>query len=181
MPNELNLQFPDETQVVVTLNQGVATKSLPFSTPLTEKDHADIRWYLETYGAHSLGDPDDSEARRIARQLPVWGRALFNAVFSDPAAFKRFVNFQQMEKDVRLLTISAEDPSILALPWELLHDPSESGGFLFLENPRISIRRRVQGSDDGRQPFDVITKDRVHLLFIVSRPEDAGFLDPRAD
>lgn len=181
MPNELNLQFPDRTRVIVTLNRGVAGRTSPFASPLTEKDHADIRWYLETYGAHSLGDPDDGEARRIAKQLPVWGRALFNAVFTDPAAFKRFVAFQQMEKEARLLTISAEDPSILLLPWELLHDPSESGGFLFLENPRISIRRRVQGADDGRQPFDVVPKDRVHLLFVVSRPEDAGFLDPRAD
>lgn len=143
MPNELNLHFPGKNQVIVALNRGVSTRALPFSSPLTEKDHGDIRWYLETYGAHSLGDPDDSEAHRIASQLPVWGCALFNAVFTDPAAFKHFVGFQQMEKEARLLTISAEDSSILALPWELIHDPSPGGGFFFLENPRISIRRRV--------------------------------------
>ena len=31
------------------------------------------------------------------------------------------------------------------------------------------------------RPFAVESKDRLHLLFIVSRPEGAGFLDPRAD
>jgi hypothetical protein len=52
---------------------------------------------------------------------------------------------------------------------------------LFLDEPRISVRRQLAGAGGGRAPFDVAPKDRVHLLFVVSRPKDAGFIDPRAD
>jgi hypothetical protein len=94
MATELNLTFPDDKHVVVTLNRGAASSALPFANPFTAKCHADIRWYVETYGAHSLGDPDDKEARRIEVQLPVWGRALFKAVFADDAARERFSTFR---------------------------------------------------------------------------------------
>jgi len=85
------------------------------------------------------------------------------------------------EDETRLLTISAESPSILALPWELLHDSASGGGYLFRENPRISIRRRVAGATGGRGSFKAAARDSLHLLFVVSRPDDAGFLDPRVD
>lgn len=154
---------------------------LPFTNPIPSKDLDDLGWYIETYAAHSLGDPDDDEAKRIASQLPAWGKARFNAVFADRAAQRLFNAFQDTEGDSRLLTISAEHPGILALPWELLHDPASGGGFLFMETPRISIRRRVAGATGGRAPFKPAPKDSLHLLFVVSRPADTGFLDPRAD
>ena len=180
MSLELNLSFPDKEHVVVRFD-GEDSGSLPFTNPLTHKDRRDMQWYLEVYGAHSLGDPDDTEARRIAKQLPVWGKALFKAVFSNDGARRLFNRFQDSEDHTRLLTINAEHPAVLALPWELLHDPSNGGVFLFNETPRISIRRRVAGATGGRAPFKPKQKDRLHLLFVVSRPKGAGFLDPRAD
>ncbi len=180
MSIELNLRFPDKDHVIVRYD-GDELGRLAFKNPLKPKDREDIRWYLEVYGAHSLGDPDDKEAKRIAAQLPVWGKALFDSVFDERPAARLFNRFQDNEDDVRLLTVSAEHPAILALPWELLHDSSRGGVFLFNENPRISIRRRVPGIAGGRKPFKVEAKDRLHLLFVVSRPEDVSFLDPRAD
>jgi hypothetical protein len=62
---ELNLSFPDQDHVHITLeetNSGI----LPFVSPITREDRRDLRWYLEIYGAYSLGDPDDAEASRIA-------------------------------------------------------------------------------------------------------------------
>jgi tetratricopeptide (TPR) repeat protein len=181
MTVELNLRFPDSEHVIVRLGPDDDPGVSPFANPITDKDLRDLQWYVETYGAHSLGDPDDSEAARIAAQLPVWGGKLFGAVFREREAQRRFNSFQDAEDDSRLLTISGEHPEILALPWELLHDPASGGGFLFMENPRISIRRRVAGVTGGRLPFQTVAKDSLHLLFVVSRPEDVGFLDPRAD
>lgn len=182
MPTELNLRFADERHVIVRLGpDDDGSGKLSFTNPITDKDLRDLQWYVEVYGAHSLGDPDDSEAARIKAQLPAWGKALFNAVFSERDAQRRFNSFQDAEEDSRLLTISAEDPTILGLPWELLHDSAASGGFLFMETPRISIRRRVAGATGGRVPYRPAAKDTLRLLFVVSRPEDAGFLDPRAD
>jgi hypothetical protein len=155
--------------------------TLPFVNPITGKDLQDIKWYIETYSAHSLDDPDDREAQRIEMQLPVWGEILFNAAFARSEALQRFDLFKNIKDHTRLLTVSAEDPSILALPWELLRAPPAIGGFLFDEQPNISIRRRVAGMHHIREIYMPRPKDSLHLLFVISRPEDASFFDPRAD
>ena len=180
MSTELSLRFMKNNRVIVGFS-GEESGELPFKNPLTAKDRDELRWYLELYGAHSLGDPDDEEAKRIAARLPDWGKALFDAAFGDRAAQRLFNAFQDSDDEARLLTISVESPAILGLPWELLCDPGRGGAFLFNENPRISIRRGLAGVTGGRQPFKVKSKERLHLLFIVSRPEGSSFLDPRAD
>ncbi|MGH8567261.1 MAG: hypothetical protein ACREXU_04405 [Gammaproteobacteria bacterium] len=169
VPAELNLRFPDPEHVAVSCD-GEESGTLPFASPLTPKDRQDLRWYLEVYGAHSLGDPDDIDARRIAAQLAVWGKRLFEAVFGERAPERIFNRFQDIEDGTRLLTVSAEHPAILALPWELLHDPSTGGVFLFTERPRISIRRRVAGEVGGRKRFKVRSKDRLHQALRAARP-----------
>ncbi len=175
---ELALRFSSSTEVNVSFD-GTDSGKLDFANPVTEQDRLDIRWYVETYGAVSLAVPDDQEARRIRARLPEIGKALFHAVFDNRAAQRLFNRFQDADDRQRVLTINSQDASILALPWELLHDPS--GTFLFREKPHISVRRRISGATGGRQPFRVESKDRLHLLFVVSRPTDAGFIDPRAD
>ena len=175
---ELALHFSSNTEVNVSFD-GTDSGKLAFANPVTEQDRAEIRWYVETYGAVSLADPDDQEARRIKARLPEIGKALFKSVFDNRAAQRLFNRFQDADDRQRVLTINSQDASILALPWELLHDPS--GTFLFREKPHISVRRRISGATGGREPFRVDSKDRLHLLFVVSRPTDAGFIDPRAD
>jgi hypothetical protein len=74
MSSELNLRFPDAAHVEATYD-GEPSGMLPFASPLTDQDRRDLPWYLEIYGAHSLGDPDDAEAARIAARLPELGKA----------------------------------------------------------------------------------------------------------
>ncbi|HEX5717095.1 MAG TPA: hypothetical protein VF179_13105 [Thermoanaerobaculia bacterium] len=164
MSSELNLRFPDEGHVEVILD-GEESGLLSFGSPFTPADRRDLAWYLEIYGAHSLGDPDDRAAARIAARLPEIGEALFDAAFHGPA-LRLFQRFQDRQDGARLLTVSAEHPEILAIPWELLRDPSRGGVHLFQENPRISIRRRLAGATGGRPPFRVKPKERLHLLFV---------------
>ncbi|MBD2341162.1 CHAT domain-containing protein [Calothrix sp. FACHB-156] len=175
---ELNLRFPENNQVIVTFD-GQDTERLDFASPLSAADREEIRWYLETYAAHYTTDVDDQRAEGIAKKFRQWGEALFNAVFQHRAAQRLFNYFQDENQPGRLLTISASHPAILSLPWELLCDPQ--GTYLFHENPRISIRRRLAGAGGGRRPFKVQVKDRLRLLFVVSRPSDAGFIDPRGE
>ncbi|WP_089718555.1 CHAT domain-containing protein [Candidatus Entotheonella palauensis] len=175
---ELSLQFSSRTAVNVIFD-GVESGQLAFADPLTPEDRHGIRWYVETYGATSLADPDDREARRMEARLPEIGKALFQAVFTPPEAYQIFLAFRNAPAQPRVLTINAQDAAILALPWELLHDPT--GNFLFRERPHISVRRKISGASGGRTPFRVEPKDHLHLLFVVSRPKDAGFIDPRAD
>jgi tetratricopeptide (TPR) repeat protein len=174
---ELNLRFPDPSHLVVTLDRRSAGP-LDFAAHITAKDREEIRWYLETYAAHYTTDVDDAEARRIEGKLPEWGTSLFDASFHDRAAQRLFGKFQDTTDRGRLLTISAEYSAILSLPWELACDPQ--GNYLFNENPRISIRRRVTEAA-GRSAFDRQAKSRLRLLFVTSRPSDAGFMDSRAE
>ncbi len=175
---ELVLKFSGKAAVDVWFD-GTDSGRLEFVNPVTDKDRSDIRWYVETYGAMSLADPDDKEASRIKARLSAIGEALFKAVFKEREAARLFDRFQDADDRQRVLTIDSQDASILALPWELLRDPS--GTFLFREKPHISVRRRISGATGGRRPFRIDAKDRLHLLFVVSRPTDAGFIDPRAD
>ena len=177
MSLELNLRFPDPRHLFVTLDRQSAGP-LDFAARITAKDRREIRWYLETYAAHYTTDVDDAEARRIEAKLPEWGTALFDATFHDRAARHLFSLFQDTTDQDRLLTISTEHPAILSLSWELLRDPK--GAYLFNENPPISIRRRVAEAT-GRRAFDPKVKPRLRLLFVSSRPSDAGFIDPRSE
>lgn len=179
MSLELNLRFPNPGQVIVRLGDN-ETPTLTFTNPLSDAERDNLAWYVETYGAHSLGDPDDDEAKRIAARLPKLGKALFEAVFAARDAERLFNKFQDANGEQRLITVSADHPAILALPWELLHDPSEPDG-VHLFHETLSIRRRVAGASGARGAFEFRAKPHLHLLFVVSRPDDAGFLDPRSD
>ncbi|WP_392477392.1 tetratricopeptide repeat protein [Nostoc sp. C110] len=175
---ELNLRFPENNQVIVEFDKQ-DTDRLDFASPLNAVDTEEIRWYLEKYVTDYTTDVDDQRAERIAEKLQQWGKDLFNAVFQDRTAQRLFNDFQDQNQPGRLLTISASHPAILSLPWELLRDPQ--GTYLFLENPRISIRRRLAGVGGGRKRTEVTVKHRLRLLFVVSRPSDAGFIDPRGE
>lgn len=107
MSLELNLRFSGVDRVEVRID-GEESGSLPFSNPLTPKDRDGLRWYLETYGAYSLGDPDDEQAREMKNRLPLIGKALFDAVFSDRAAQRLFDRFQDANDKDRQLSIAGE-------------------------------------------------------------------------
>ncbi len=178
MTIELNLCFSDANHVIVKFDDD-KTDALDFASPINDEDRKDIRWYLEVYASSYTTDADDKRAGRIADCLPQWGSALFDAVFGNRFAQRLFDRFQDEDEPGRLLTVSASLPDILWLPWELLRD--SQGTYLVHDNPRISIRRKLAGTGGGRKLFKVKTKDRLHLLFVVSRPSDAGFIDPRSD
>ncbi|PZV27114.1 MAG: hypothetical protein DCF12_06205 [Snowella sp.] len=173
---ELTLNFTTADQVTVSFDDETSD-AIAFSSPLTEKNHKDLRWYMETYASGHMTEVDDRRAEQIAAQLKEWGKALFNQVFGARDAQRLFNAFQDSREVGRVVTLNAEQPKILALPWELLHDPQ--GNYLFNENPRISIRRKLKRG--GRKPFKVNPKHQLHLLFVISRPDDVGFLDPRTE
>ncbi|HUG71266.1 MAG TPA: CHAT domain-containing protein [Pirellulaceae bacterium] len=175
---ELVLNFPGPDKVNVSFD-GTDSGQLEFTNPITVKDRSDIRWYVETYGARSLADPDDKDARRIEERLPEIGKALFDSIFTSRPAQRVFNRFQDDDSANRVVTIHADDAAVLSLPWELLHDPE--GEFFIWEQPHVSVRRTIAGDTRGRTRFQVKPKDVIHVLFVVSRPEDAGFIDPRSD
>lgn len=173
--SELNIHFPISNQVIIEFD-GDRSELLSFKSPVLKKDLEDLRWYIEVYGAQYTGEPDDEEAKRIEAKLITLGEALFEAVFSTDSARDLFQKFQQQHTD-KLLTIHTNEAQILALPWELLREPEN--GFLSQQQPPISIRRfYVQNQSPI---FPIQAKSKLRLLFIVSRPQDVSFLNPRLD
>lgn len=177
MNPRLNLTFPDPAHVIVRLGSSF-TQPLDFANPLTQTDLEQIRWYLETYAASYTTDVDDQQAQSIEQRFPAWGQALFAATLGQFVAQAAFTNFYNQKQPGRLLTIGASHPDILALPWELLHIPG--GNYLFHSNPRISIRRQFNVSR-GFNLTEFQPKTTVRLLFIISRPSNAEFINPRSD
>ena len=182
MSLELNLYFPDPQHVVVSLIDDTGreeTDLLNFSSPLSDKDYQQIRWYLTEYATQYSVDIDSSAAGRIANKWPLLGNILFNKVFSQKAAQRLLKKFRDHKKQGHLLTITANHPAILSLPWELLHESGKGDKFLICGSPRTSIRRRMP-VPHGKS-FQINPKKQLHLLFVVSRPTNAAFTDPRAN
>jgi hypothetical protein len=179
MTLELNLTFADAGHVQVSLRGENAPPDPPqqtFAPPLDPKVREELRWYLETYPVHYTTELDDERAAGVAGRLREWGEALFRSVFDVYEAAFLYERFRA-STGARLLTISGLHPVVLGQPWELMCD--RQGRFLFRETPRIPIRRRLPGT--GQEVFLPTPKDTLRLLFVVSRPDDAGFLDPRTD
>jgi tetratricopeptide (TPR) repeat protein len=142
--------------------------AVPFTPFLTEDDYEDLRWYLEDY----MDLPDGgavTRAERIERNLEVWGRKLYDALFTAEEN-RSLLSRLLAGPEPRELTIATKDPLLLQLPWELMAD--EAGSLA----QRLSVRRQLE------QPEATTPRPAqlpLRILYIVSRPADAGFIDPR--
>lgn len=176
MNRELILEFPTANQVIICFEGEMPIES-DFESPLIQSDLDDIRWYLEDYAAKYAQMDDESleRAKQIRGKLQEWGKNLFEAVFNDHAQEL----FDDRHKDLESLIISTSHAEILSLPWELLYNSKET--YLLHDNPPISIRRRFDKDLGTGKVGKVRPKDRICLLFVISRPRDRGFIDPRAD
>ncbi len=144
---------------------GVEQSFTPF---LSDADYEKLRWYLEEY----MELPDGGavvRAEKIEAELAGWGRRLHDAIFSAPAN-RAALDALLAAPEPRELTIASSDADLLRLPWELLAD---AAGKLAL---RVSLRRQLAVPKEliGRT-----TKLPLRILYLVSRPDDSGFLDPR--
>ncbi len=177
---ELSIRFEsnekkEDSPITVSLfrpDTGNLTKPAEFQPPLDDAVLADLRWYLETFSIWPTG-PDYQRANGIEAKLEDWGRSLLESATREREAAQLWQQFLDAEGDGKLVTIDATDPRVLRLPWELLADES---GHLF---PRgVSVRRRLRKTTaQPTKPFSL----PVRVLMVISRPEGAGFIDPRAD
>jgi tetratricopeptide (TPR) repeat protein len=174
MSQELIIHFNTPTEFSIRYDND-ETKILPFKNPISDADYQDMHWYLETYATNYIAEPDENRAERTEQHLPLWGEALFKAVFLQDRTAQRML---ERDEDKRYVTISAVFPEILSLPWELLKEPN--GVFLFNKNPRIAVRRSLKTRGEHKVR-ELQAKEKLRLLFVISRPQGAGFIDPRLE
>jgi tetratricopeptide (TPR) repeat protein len=174
---ELKVRFTTPDRIVVQYDDR-ETQSLVFVLPLSQGDRNDMRWYLETYGAAYTSEPDDLRAQAIEMKLLQWGTILFEAIFCDESALEQYRAFEATNTENKLLTIASNHPEILSLPWELLCDGR--GAPFLLRDPAIGIQRCLDRNldeiDKRIQP-----KQFLHMVYLTSRPEGTGFIDPRVE
>ena len=160
---------------------GESSGTIGFRSSLMDEELQELRWYVESYAAQYMTEIDDDRAWRIVSNFKKMGIALYKSVASASKCAERNLieDFLKLDEPGRLVTIQSGRPEILALPWELLHQPD--GAFLFNDNPRVSIRRNLAKLQSEQFVNKNQPKETLRLLMLVSRPEDAGFMDPRAD
>ncbi|MBI4672496.1 MAG: hypothetical protein HY741_12630 [Chloroflexi bacterium] len=147
-------------------------RDVPFTNPLNDKVLRDLRWYLEEYLDWPFSEPVQARANEIERELDEWGSALFDSVFDSRDArvlYDRFVEANALDK---FLTIQAREPNVLRLPWELMRDKAGP-----LITAGISVRRHVEQSVTPTVPTFALP---LRVLYVIARPLDAGFIDPRS-
>jgi len=147
-------------------------RDIPFVDPLTEKDLRELRWYLEEYLDWPYNEPVRKRAQKIERQLDEWGAALFDAVFAQPEARVLCDRLLESKDEARFVTIQSPDARVLRLPWELLRDKAGP-----LITAGISIRRHVEQGVTPAVPQFTLP---LRVLYVIARPTDAGFIDPRS-
>ena len=141
----------------------------PFTFQLRPNDYADVRWYLEEYMELPIGG-SVLRANRIEQSLIQWGRDLYKAVF-DYGDHRDLIRDLIRAEPPCLLTIATSNSGILRLPWELMAD--ERGP---LTRRDVTIRRQLE---TVQQHLEYDVGSPLRLLLVVSRPDNAGFIDPR--
>jgi len=183
MPAEITLRFAKienkdadfDVPVPMTVHYDDSdTESFEFANPLTDKALTELRWYIERYYYWPQG-PDYIRAAELEKGLREMGSALFDAVFKkSPDALRLFERMMAHRDDGATLTIDSTEPRILRLPWELIAD---EGGYLFSKKPQVNVRRRLHKVAKAQQhAFDLPAR----VLMVISRPDEAGFIDPRS-
>ena len=154
--------------VRVVPTSGNASEAIPFQPFLTDADYEDLRWYLEEFMDLPMGGAE-VRAHRVEAALRQWGHQLCDAIF--PAGPNRaLLDALLAQPEPRLLTVGTDDRNLLRLPWELLADDA---GILA---SRVSVRRQLA---QPKAPVPRAAVLPLRILYIVSRPADTGFLDPR--
>ena len=137
-----------------------------FTDPLTPKDRAELRWYLEEYLKFPVGI-SPGRARKVEAAMQEWGERMFTLLFG-PGRPAR--DIYQLAKDEGLrhfdFEIHYEAAYIGIIPWELLYDP-ELGSYLVHQFASFSRFR-------GGAPVELLeprqAEEKLNVLVVISRP-----------
>jgi hypothetical protein len=152
--------------------EGQESDSFPLSLPLGQRDKEDLRWYLEKY-AGFVGAGDRVLAAELEQKIDAWGRDLYRALFEHPEGARVHLRLMEAARTHRpaILTLGSDETDVHVQPWEMIRD--RRGPLVF---QGVTIRRQLRGANATRRHVFTLP---LSVLMIVSRPRDAGFIDPR--
>ena len=135
----------------------------PVVWPLDADALEDLRWYLEDYLLAPYGVWEES-GPEVAGKLAGWGDAVFGSVFGVGPARDAYQEAKGRGLEV---VFRSADPSLLALPWELMRD---GAGPVALGAGGISRSLPAAG---GARMLEV-PGGRLRVLMVISRPAGAN-------
>jgi tetratricopeptide (TPR) repeat protein len=132
----------------------------------------DLQWYLEKYLELPI-DTWRSLAESIQNTLAQWGEAAFNQLFGSGPARDWYQEARRAGLTGLQIKIASDNPAILAWPWETLKSPDD--GYLTLN---CGMERQLCGGLGDVYPLpDVLPKDKLNILYIVTRPYGENDVD----
>jgi tetratricopeptide (TPR) repeat protein len=164
----------------------IRSRPFRFVAPLGGIEADELTWYIERYPRWPVGSVVADRARAVERNLETWGQALFKAAIGEKqegrAAFdawrsagggadRRFSvlvddNMLAEATDDQAEQARAAATSLLALPWELIHDGS---GFLFADGRGARVRRCLP-NEQQKPPIE--SSPPLRVLLLSPRPEE---------
>ncbi len=143
----------------ITPPEEFGTKELPGSHLRRE-----LRWYLEQFLDYPF-PPNTDRADRVTQVLQAWGTHAFQALFLGGKARDWYHDAVRDGTEHLQLRIIANEPTVLAWPWEALHDPER--GYLAHE---CHIERQLNNVADPPPLPDNLPRDRLNILLVTARP-----------
>ncbi|QSJ20672.1 tetratricopeptide repeat protein [Nostoc sp. UHCC 0702] len=166
--NWLRITHQDDKIQLSWQREQSAPRSAPpitFEHPFDEETLTDLRWYLEQYLPFPYGIYPD-KANKIEQKFQEWGQQLFELVF--PRTTKAWDFFQEATRqglDKCEINISSDNPTVLNLPWELLHSPD----YQFLAPSLAGMYRSLNGYA-VRANIGKLPQDKLNILLVIARP-----------
>jgi tetratricopeptide (TPR) repeat protein len=163
-PPAFSVVRPDPAQTapkvaLITPPQSFQTDKLANSTLPHE-----LRWYLEQFLDYPF-PPNTDRADRVLGVLEAWGTHAFEALFRAGKARDWYHDAVRDGAEHLQLRIIANEPAVLAWPWEALHDPER--GYLA---HKCHIERQLNNVADSPPPLEDLPHDRLNILLVTARP-----------
>jgi tetratricopeptide (TPR) repeat protein len=143
----------------ITPPEEFGTKELPGSHLRRE-----LRWYLEQFLDYPF-PPNTDRADRVTQVLEAWGTHAFSALFLAGKGRDWYHDAVRDGTEHLQLRIIANEPTVLAWPWEALYDPER--GFLA---HKCHIERHLNNVADPPPLPDNLPRDRLNILLVTARP-----------
>jgi len=148
---------PDAAKI--TPPEEFGTKELPGSHLRRE-----LRWYLEQFLDYPF-PPNTDRADRVTQVLEAWGTHAFQVLFLAGKGRDWYHNAVRDGTEHLQLRIIANEPTVLAWPWEALHDPER--GYLA---HKCHIERQLNNVADPPPLPENLPRDRLNILLVTARP-----------
>ena len=143
----------------ITPPEEFGTKELPGSHLRRE-----LRWYLEQFLDYPF-PPNTDRADRVTQVLEAWGTHAFSALFLAGKGRDWYHDAVRDGMEHLQLRIIANEPTVLAWPWEALYDPER--GYLA---HKCHIERQLNNVADPPPLPENLPHDRLNILLVTARP-----------